>query len=196
LAGILIGVYTYLAASHERLPIPGRKYDHSAKYSLIFVEPEIRFEIYPSPTQTGVRVGIKLGNSSSEPIQFYVEQLDVTFNGVAAPNFARSAVRRIRIMPNQNRAFRAATIPSIPLDNGVGGLVAYSILYGPLNDTPIYRRTHKFAVEVTGAIKITHQSLRAGVAGGNDWTDIEPETDFDMPAGYRYPAPALGGGVR
>jgi hypothetical protein len=72
IVGIVVGIYAYLAASHERLPIPGRTrvgIDHSYRYSLLFVESSIRFEFYDEDINAlGAAVGIKFSNGYSKPI--------------------------------------------------------------------------------------------------------------------------------
>lgn len=186
--GLVVGIYTYQTASHERLPVPGRRrveIDHSFRYSLIFVAPALRFEFYEQDLNAlGVQVGIRLSNGFDRPIQVYLEHLEVSVNGVAAEAYG-GKVRKMRIMPNQSREFRAPIVREFPQGYFVG-LVSYSILYGSLDSNAIYRRRHTFECQVTG-VKVTPSDLRTNGPGGNDWTDIEAQIDSDLPEGSKYP---------
>jgi hypothetical protein len=188
LIGIAVGVYSYLAASHEWLPIPGRRraeIDHSFRYSLLFISPALRFELYDDDINAlGVQAGIKLGNGFTKPIQVYLEHLEVTINGIKAASYG-GAVRKLRIMPNQVREFRVPTLRDFP-QGYFNGEVDYSVLYGPLDASTVYRHRHKFLCYVTG-VRVTAADMRASGYGANDWIDIEAENDTDMPEGYRYP---------
>jgi hypothetical protein len=185
--GIIIGIYVYLSASNERLPIPTRRQaeiDHSFRYSLLFVSPGLRWEFYDDAVNPlGARMGIKLGNGFTKPIQVYLEHLDVTINGVRAEPY-NGAVRTLRIMPNQVREFRAPVVRGFP-QGYFNGLVDYSVLYGPLDGSAIYRHRHKFECEVTG-VRVTAADIRRTNPGASDWTDIIAEVDSDMPEGYEY----------
>ena len=186
--GIAVGIYAYQAASHERLPIPGRRHvevDHSYRYSLVFVSPALRFELYNDDENAlGVQVGARFRNTFNKPIQVYLENLDAVVNGVAAKQYT-GEVRKMRIMPNQEREFRLPTLRDFPQDGFIGE-VSYSVLYGPLDESTIYRHQHGFNCFVTG-VNPTAADLRKNGPGGNDWIDVRPENDSDMPIGYKYP---------
>jgi hypothetical protein len=139
--GMTVGLYCYLAASHEWLPIPSRRrvgIDHSYRYSLLFNSPSLRFELYDGDdaNELGVQVGVNISNGFSKPIQVYIEKLDVIVNDVKAEPLI-GGVRQMRILPNQVRKFMAPTIKGFP-QGYFNGVVDYSILYGPL-DTDIMR---------------------------------------------------------
>jgi hypothetical protein len=187
--GMVIGIYTYQAASHERLPIPGRRrveIDHSYRYSLIFVSPALRWELDTTNEEAlGVQVGVKFSNAFNKPIQVYLENLDAVVNGLDVKPYGINAVRKLRIMPTQGREFRLPTLTGFPQGYFVGE-VSYSVLYGPLDESTIYRHRHSFRCFVTG-VNPTAADIRKNGSGGNDWIDIEPENDSDMPNGYKYP---------
>jgi hypothetical protein len=147
------------------------------------VGPSIRFELYDSDEKLGVRLGVKFSNGFSKPIQVYLESLEVSANGVGAAPYT-SEFRKIRIMPNQIRHFTAPVIPDIP-QGYFDGRVKYSVLYGPLDASTVYRHRHKFECQVTG-VRVTAVDLRVN-QGANEWTDREAEVDSDMPEGFNYP---------
>ena len=186
--GVVVGIYIYLAASNERLPIPGRArvgIDHSYRYSLVFKGVSIRFQFNDDDADAlGASIGVEFSNSYGKPIQMYLEHLDVTINGVVAGPYA-GAVRKIRIMPNEVRSFRSPIVQNIS-QGYFNGNVKYSVLYGPLDASTIYRHTHQFECTVTG-VRVTVYDLKKSGPGGSEWTDLEPETDSDMPEGYNYP---------
>jgi hypothetical protein len=155
---------------------------------LIFVSPALRFELYNDDEGAlGVQVGVRFSNAFNKPIQVYLENLDAVVNGVAAKPYDSGAVRKLRIMPNQAREFRLPTLRGFP-QGYFDGEVSYSVLYGPLDESTIYRHRHSFKCFVTG-VNVTAADIRKSGSGGNDWIDIEPENDSDMPSGYRYPVP-------
>jgi len=185
--GVIVGVYVILAASYEELPILGLRrraeIDHSFRYSLLFMGPLLKFYL-SDENALDVQVAIKLSNGFNKPIQVYVEHVDVIVNGIHARPYS-GAVRRIRIMPQQERYFTAPRIRDFPQGSFVG-IVDYSVLYGPLDSSTIYRRQHRFECSVTG-VKVTATDMKEKGTGGSDYTDIEAEVDTDMPEGYEYP---------
>jgi hypothetical protein len=187
LLGIILGGYIYAAAGHESLPIIGRRrteIDHSFRYSLIFVEAVLNFELGGADQGIlGCRVAVRFTNSFNKPIQVYLEDLELNANGVESGPYL-SKVRLMRLMPNQFRQFYSPTIPSIPQGYFVG-IVKYSVLYGPLDSSTVYRHRHEFELHVTGT-KVTIADLQKN-SSGCQWYDIEAEVDIDMPEGYEYP---------
>jgi Caspase domain len=162
----------------------------NAKYSLAFVRPYIRWELYDDPTKLGAGFVIVFRNGSDKPIHAYIERLDVTINGISAPLYDSTVVRKIRVPPGQEREYRAPIIPDFPI-NGFFGTASYSVLYGPLDESVIYRHTHAFNFSIEG-VKVTPQTIREGEAGSTFWTDTEEESDYDMPSGFTYPQ-VIGG---
>lgn len=186
LLGLVLGGYIYQAASHERLPILGRKrmeVDHSYRYSLLFVEPRLRWQLYDTDEKLGVQLGVRFSNGFNKPIQVYLEDLEASANGVQAAPYT-TPFRKMRIMPNQIRHFTAPVIPDIP-QGYFDGRVKYSVLYGPLDASTVYRHRHEFSCEVNG-VRVRVADLREN-SGANEWADEEAEVDSDMPEGFNYP---------
>jgi hypothetical protein len=126
LALALIGVYTFLASYHDKLPYAGRQYyvDHSSKYTLGLQVVNLELTVWtpdsPEPGRFDAKMVLALVNGSRDRfLQAYLEKMDVNIVGIE-PEEYNYASRQIRILPQNFKLFRSSVIAKIPTgDNDV-----------------------------------------------------------------------------
>jgi len=183
IAGILVGGYTYLAATHARIPIPGRKFasiDHSAKYSLWFEQLSISINISNQAVdRVNGEVGIVFKNAlSSLPIIVHLEKIEASICGVKVHDEPTSDAMTFVLPPGHERRASAPSIFGIPLGT-LNGEAYYSVIYGTADRFPAYRQTHKLGFGTTRAVTIDDIPDNLPRIGFG-YKDIEPSIITDL----------------
>jgi hypothetical protein len=158
IGGILVGAYTYLAATRIRLPIPGRQFapiDHSARHSLWFEQVHIGINVNSQAVDRvdGV-VGIVFSNGHlSLPIIVHLEQIEASICGFQVQDKLSPDNMTFVLLPGHKRQVSAPPIVGIPL-GVLNGEVSYSVIYGAADGVLTYRQTHKLSFATSRAITI------------------------------------------
>jgi hypothetical protein len=178
------GFYIFLAAYHDNFPFPGRErpIDHSMKYSLGLQEVRLNLIIWTpnsvEPGRVDARAGIVLINGTQDQfMRVYLEEMTVSIAGIAPESVVYSC-REIRILPRNVKLFWSPSVSRIPRGDTIRGEISYTVVYGPPNGFPAYRRTHKVQFNTRNIFESDVIEL-----GGIDWQDLETETDEDLPDG-------------